>query len=196
MTLTITFNTSVIDNLAGIKQSEVSHLMGDALRKHSPMVIREWSSRITATPGPHLTLSGSPRRPYRNALRFKLWKWSSRTGVSAIFGPSGREVPHAHLPEYGTKNRSRLPYLPGSGKRGGHGVRGKYEMVNFRGSKRNGKPPFPAGHPILRTGAVSPHRWKEQAADAISERYAYDVLTTFRDSFTEFLSARLVGPSK
>jgi hypothetical protein len=196
MSIKITFDTSILDRLAGIQKQEVINLIASALRQHSHIVTDRWSSLITNTPGPHLTLAGTARRPYRKALRLKIWKWSERTGVTAIFGPSGREVPHAHLAELGTAQRSRLPYFRTDSPRGGHGVRGRYESVNFRGSRKHGRPPFPANHPILRTGAVAPRRWLDQAENAVGERFAHAVLLTFRELFNDFLASKLVGPSQ
>lgn len=195
MSLRISFDTSILDALVGVRTNEVNNMMAQSLRENANIITNAWSSRITNTAGPHLRLDGSPRRPYRKALRLKVWKWPAKTGVTAIFGPSGREVPHAHLPERGTVIRTRLPYSPGPRGRG-HGVRGRYESVNFRGSRRYGRPPFPAGSPILRTGAVAARRWKEQAAEAAGTHFCHSVSLTFRDLFNEYLANKLVGPKK
>ena len=198
MSLRITFDTKILDALVGVRTNEINNMMGMALRDSSPIMLNAWSTRITATPGPHKRLDGTMRRPYRKALRLKIWKWPQKTGVTAVFGPSGREVPHAHLPERGTVLRTRLPYAPPpeSKNNRGHGIRGRYESVNFKGSRRYGKPPFPAGSAILRTGAVSAQRWKEQAAEAVSDQFIHATVTRFRDLFNEYLSTKLVGPSK
>lgn len=159
-----------------VTTEEITKVTREILRKNAPILIEAWRLQIQSgqnqpKPGQRLTKNGQrQRRPYAETLIPKLWMWPSMRGVTLVVGPEARSAPHAHLAEKGTKDRTRKPYQFGA--RGqGHGVRGKYEFVNFRFSRKHGKPPFKEGNAILRTGSAPARRWKESAASSASEKF-------------------------
>lgn len=192
MSLKITIEGLNLAHFAAFKQSDIQNMVSQAARKHVPLVLHAWSNRITQRPGPRPTKDGKGRRPYKYALQYKVWKWTIGTGVTVVFGPSGREIPHAHLAEDGTKQRSRLPYYNPGKDRGGHGIRGRFEFVNFRGSRKHGRPPFPANHPILTTGAAVARKWKDQTIAQIGNEYATLTANTFEQLLISYINERLV----
>lgn len=179
MSLKITIEGIDLSSFANIKASDITNLMNQSLKEHAGIVVTAWSNKITSRPGLRPTKDGKGRRPYKDALRFKTWKWTVGTGVTAVFGPSGREIPHAHLAEDGTKVRFRKK------------IGGKYAFVHIRGSRKHGPPPFPEGHPILTTGAAIARKWRESTITVVAEQYTKAVTETFIRKFNNFLQEKI-----
>jgi hypothetical protein len=160
-----------------VTEEDILRITRSLLRKHSDIIINRWRDLIRSQQNEVKPTQRTkkttmqPRPAYADSLVPKLWTWPSQQGVSLIVGPEARSAPHAHLAEYGTKERTRQPYQRGP-KGGGHGIRGKYEFVNFRGSKKHGRPPFKAGDAILTTGQAVARNWKTQAAQQTEEEFA------------------------
>lgn len=191
MSLKITIEGLDLSSFSNIKYTDITNLINQSLREHAGIVNTAWSNKITAQPGLRPTKDGKGRRPYKHALRFKTWKWTVGVGVTAVFGPSGREIPHAHLAEEGTKMRSRHAYYRPAKDEKGHGIRGRFEFVNYRGSRKHGRPPFPEGHPILTTGAAIARKWRESTMTVVAEQYANAVTNTFIKKFNDYLQEKL-----
>lgn len=190
MTLHVDVDKLDLSQIFSIKEKDLVNFAGQAFRKNQELVLNPWKSRIRVGKGRKEKKTGEPRKAYKNALKLKTWRWTIRSGMTAIFGPAGREIPHAHLPEFGTQPRIRQPYM--RGVRGyGHGIRGKYEFVNWRGSRKHGKPPFDSSNKILKTGASPAFKWRDTSAEAASERYSQAVIRSFNESLESYLKEKM-----
>jgi hypothetical protein len=169
-----------------VKESDLVKLQAEAYRESADIFISAWRSRIKPSAYPRRK-DGSWRPHYRDVLSYKIVKWTNGQGCSIVFGPRSYGAPHAHLVEDGTQDRFRRPYLKAeTGK--GHGVRGKYEFVNYIGSSNHPeRPPYPAGHPILRTKKVVGRKWKEQAIAEAGQRFLDEAHTLFLQKIRDFL---------
>jgi len=170
-----------------VKESDLVKLQAEAYRECSEIYLATWRNQINRSKFPRRK-DGTFRPHYRDVLTFKIKRWSNGKGCSIIFGPRSYAAPHAHLAEDGTKERWRKPYYkPLTDNEDGHGVRGKYEFVNVKGSSKHGRPPFPAGHAILRTSFAPARKWREQAIQASMQKFVSESHELFVQKIRDFL---------
>lgn len=153
--------------IISVTEEQLRGIIFRAIHKHKDIPVITWKSLIVSKRvQPALTKMGLPRPRYRETITSKLWRFPNGSGWSLIVGKESGTSPHSHLVEKGTGYRIRKPYFGGKniGRGLGHGIRGKYEFVNYRGSNTYGRPPFSADNKILRTGHVIARRWGETAA--------------------------------
>lgn len=169
-----------------VKESDLVNLQVQAYRECSEIYLSYWRGQINRSKSPRRK-DGTLRPHYKDSLTFKILRWSNGKGCSIIFGPRSYSAPHAHLVEDGTTGRSRKPYLRAATGLG-HGIRGRYEFVNFKGSSRHAqRPPYPAGHPILTTGSSAARKWKQQTNASALPKFVSESHELFVQKIRDFL---------
>lgn len=175
--------------IISVTEEQLRGIIYRALSQNKHIIVNTWKNMIPLGKQPALTNSGHARERYRFTITSKIWPFPNGKGFSLIVGKRSGTAPHAHLVEKGTVVRYRLPYQPGP--RGtGHGVKGKFEFVNFRGSTVNGKPPFPARHRILLTGKMPAGNYGEKARAASQDQFLTAVGTTVLEELKSLLESQ------